>query len=152
MEVPTHTNALESLSAVDFAHLLIEQIDKELNKTTPVLDSTKEDLISDDPKRFADINDRASDQEIWSKATILAQGEQARISKLRAAKERLLQCVQRNSCSFLECEECGTQIDRRRLCAQPTTRKCTVCKNLEERHGHKTYGHAPGQHLWARRR
>jgi DnaK suppressor protein len=102
----------------------------QLNEQLSVLlghnDGTVERL-EDEPHGHADPNDRASAESDRSFDLRLRDRDRKLIGKIREAIERI------EAGTFGVCEDCGQEIDDRRLSARPVTNQCIECKEDAER-------------------
>ena len=74
----------------------------------------------------ADSKERAKELEDSEVVDALGNEARAEIRKISAALRRM------DSGDFGICEECGTEIERRRIQAHPYARECIDCARLEE--------------------
>jgi DnaK suppressor protein len=82
--------------------------------------------LKDEPKHFADLNDRATQEEEFNLELRARDREADLVVKIDEALKRL------NDGDYGYCEECGVEIGLRRLEARPTATLCIDCKTLAE--------------------
>jgi DnaK suppressor protein len=82
--------------------------------------------LKDDPKHFADLNDRATQEEEFNLELKARDREADLVAKIDEALKRL------HEGDYGYCEECGIEIGIRRLEARPTATLCIDCKTLAE--------------------
>lgn len=82
--------------------------------------------LRDESSQFADLNDRATQEEEFS----LELRARDRESKLASKINEALKALDEHEYGY--CEECGVEIGVRRLEARPTATLCIDCKTLEE--------------------
>lgn len=103
---------------------------KELLRTWRAALTTKIDTavshLKDEPKHFADLNDRATQEEEFSLELKARDREAESVIKIDEALKRL------HEGDYGYCEECGIEIGIRRLEARPTATLCIDCKTLAE--------------------
>lgn len=145
----TPINQIESLPDKEFVFALLLEIDRQIEREEALYQSHKETVCSHEEYRFADPNDRASREEASSVCETLLKGVGARIGKLRTARTRIEMALKKNNLDeILFCHGCGTDIQKSRLLAQPTTSWCCDCKTLQEEKTHRFHGSLPGHHMW----
>ena len=98
-------------------------------------------LIKADNTKEPDPNDMASTTELSNARLARIDGLQARIEKLRAAKER----IEKGTFDGI-CKKCGDVIPFERLLAQPSTMLCSDCKTIDESIQLIRFGFKSGQH------
>ncbi len=96
---------------------------------TALLDNNDEtiDRLEDESHSHADPNDRASAESERSFDLRLRDRDRKLIGKIREALQRI------EKGTFGVCDDCGLDIDERRLSARPVTTQCIECKEDEER-------------------
>ncbi|MCL2831206.1 MAG: RNA polymerase-binding protein DksA [Betaproteobacteria bacterium] len=109
---------------------------KQLTHFRTMLESLKEDLISDIERTvhtmqdeatvFADPNDRASQETDIAIELRNRDRERKLIKKIEETINRI------NSGDYGYCDKCGVEIGIKRLEARPTATLCIDCKTLEE--------------------
>ena len=103
---------------------------KELLRTWRATLVTKLDTavshLKDEPKHFADLNDRATQEEEFNLELKARDREADLVSKIDEALKNL------HDGDYGYCEECGIEIGIRRLEARPTATLCIDCKTLAE--------------------
>lgn len=82
--------------------------------------------LKDEPKHFADLNDRATQEEEFNLELKARDREADLVSKIDEALKSL------HDGDYGYCEECGIEIGIRRLEARPTATLCIDCKTLAE--------------------
>lgn len=82
--------------------------------------------LKDEPKHFADLNDRATQEEEFNLELKARDREADLVSKIDEALKRL------HDGDYGYCEECGIEIGIRRLEARLTATLCIDCKTLAE--------------------
>lgn len=82
--------------------------------------------LRDESGQFADLNDRATQEEEFSLELRARDRESKLVNKINEALKAL------NDDEYGYCEECGIEIGIRRLEARPTATMCIDCKTLEE--------------------
>ncbi len=82
--------------------------------------------LKDEPKHFANLNDRATQEEEFNLELRARDREADLVVKIDEALKRL------NDGDYGYCEECGVEIGLRRLEARPTATLCIDCKTLAE--------------------
>jgi len=82
--------------------------------------------LKDEPKHFADLNDRATQEEEFNLELRARDREADLVSKIDEALKSL------HDGDYGYCEECGVEIGIRRLEARPTATLCIDCKTLAE--------------------
>ncbi len=82
--------------------------------------------LKDEPKHFADLNDRATQEEEFNLELRARDREAGLVGKIDEALKRL------NDGDYGYCEECGVEIGLRRLEARLTATLCIDCKTLAE--------------------
>ncbi len=82
--------------------------------------------LKDEPKHFADLNDRASQEEEFNLELKARDREADLVLDIDEALKRL------HDGDYGYCEECGVEIGIRRLEARPTATLCIDCKTLAE--------------------
>ena len=82
--------------------------------------------LKDEPKHFADLNDRATQEEEFNLELKARDREADFVSKIDEALKSL------HDGDYGYCEECGIEIGIRRLEARPTATLCIDCKTLAE--------------------
>ncbi len=82
--------------------------------------------LKDDPKHFADLNDRATQEEEFTLELKARDREADLMIRIDEALKRL------HEGEYGYCEECGIEIGIRRLEARPTATECIDCKTLSE--------------------
>lgn len=82
--------------------------------------------LKDEPKQFADLNDRATQEEEFNLELKARDREADLVSDIDEALRRL------HEGEYGYCEECGIDIGIRRLEARPTATLCVDCKTLAE--------------------
>lgn len=82
--------------------------------------------LRDESSQFADLNDRATQEEEFS----LELRARDREAKLASKIKEALKALEEHEYGY--CEECGVEIGVRRLEARPTATLCIDCKTLEE--------------------
>lgn len=82
--------------------------------------------LKDEPKHFADLNDRASQEEEFNLELKARDREADLVVDIDEALKRL------HDGDYGYCEECGVDIGIRRLEARPTATLCIDCKTLAE--------------------
>jgi DnaK suppressor protein len=110
--------------------------EKDLQFLTEKLRAWKEELISEatrtvddmteEKAQFADPTDRASMETDRNFLLRIRDRERKLISKIDLALERIEEGI------FGLCEECGEEIDFKRLEARPVATLCIECKTLQE--------------------
>lgn len=83
--------------------------------------------LEDEPLSHADPNDRASAESERNFDLRLRDRDRKLIGKIREALQRI------EAGTFGICDDCGLDIDERRLSARPVTTQCIECKEDEER-------------------
>ncbi len=82
--------------------------------------------LKDEPKHFADLNDRATQEEEFNLELKARDREADLVADIDEALKRL------RDGEYGYCEECGVDIGIRRLEARPTATLCIDCKTLAE--------------------
>lgn len=82
--------------------------------------------LKDEPKHFADLNDRATQEEEFNLELKARDREADLVVKIDEALKSL------HDGDYGYCEECGVEIGIRRLEARPTATLCIDCKTLAE--------------------
>lgn len=82
--------------------------------------------LKDEPKHFADLNDRATQEEEFNLELKARDREADLVAKIDEALKRLQEG------DYGYCGECGIEIGIRRLEARPTATLCIDCKTLAE--------------------
>ena len=82
--------------------------------------------LKDDSHQYADLNDRATQEEEFS----LELRTRDREANLAAKINEALKALDEGDYGY--CEECGVEIGIRRLEARPTATQCIDCKTLSE--------------------
>lgn len=90
--------------------------------------------LKDEPKHFADLNDRATQEEEFNLELKARDREADLVSDIEEALKRL------HEGDYGYCEECGIEIGIRRLEARPTATSCVDCKTLAEMRERQTGG------------
>lgn len=139
-------NAISSLSDQDFALLLKQEIQRQMELQKSLLGIHTRDL-QDIEGVLADRFDNATIEEIRNRAFRLSEAEHNRYKKLETALRRLEIATERSYWNVFICS-CGNNIDRKRLMAQPTTTLCCDCKSQQEESERRVHGYAPGRHMW----
>lgn len=103
-----------------------------LNKLDTAVSQLKEE-----PKHFADLNDRATQEEEFNLELRARDREADLITHIDEALKRL------HDGDYGYCEECGVEIGLRRLEARPTATLCIDCKTLAEMRERQSRGPAP---------
>ncbi|MGI5865368.1 MAG: RNA polymerase-binding protein DksA [Myxococcales bacterium] len=85
------------------------------------------DRLEDESLSHADPNDRASAESERNFDLRLRDRDRKLIGKIREALKRI------EAGTFGVCDDCGLDIDERRLSARPVTTQCIECKEDEER-------------------
>lgn len=82
--------------------------------------------LKDDSQQFADLNDRATQEEEFS-LELRTRDREANLSSKISGALKLL-----DEGEYGYCDECGVEIGIRRLEARPTATSCIDCKTLAE--------------------
>ncbi|MES2204250.1 MAG: RNA polymerase-binding protein DksA [Pseudomonadota bacterium] len=82
--------------------------------------------LKDEPKHFADLNDRASQEEEFNLEWKARDRDADLVTKIDEALKSL------HDGNYGYCEDCGIEIGIRRLEARPTATLCIDCKTLAE--------------------
>lgn len=82
--------------------------------------------LKDEPKHFADLNDRATQEEEFNLELRARDRDVDLVSDIDEALKRV------HDGEYGYCEECGVEIGLRRLEARPTATLCIDCKTLAE--------------------
>lgn len=118
------TDSEEYMNPAQQAHF------KELLRTWRATLVTKLDTavshLKDEPKHFADLNDRASQEEEFNLELKARDREADLVANIDEALKSL------HDGDYGYCEECGIDIGIRRLEARPTATLCIDCKTLAE--------------------
>ncbi len=105
-----------------FAHRLEQERNRLLDEAIKLHD----DSISGQYKEMRDQMDHANFEEERFKFIRLKSRERIFMLKIETALERLRQGL------YFLCEECGEEIEMKRLEARPTTTLCIECKLMQE--------------------
>lgn len=111
---------------LEYFHKLLNQMLEEAQHNG---DNTIEEL-TDNNEVFADLADRASAESDRTFTLRLRDRELRLIRKIRAALRRI------EEGTYGICEECGEDIEVKRLIARPVTRLCINCKSSQENEEH----------------
>lgn len=91
--------------------------------------------LKTDPKHFADLNDRATQEEEFNLELKTRDREADLMIRIDDALKRL------HDGDYGYCDECGVEIGIRRLEARPTATECIDCKTLSEMRARQVGGH-----------
>lgn len=116
----------DKLTLNDYAEFR-ELLETEKNKLIKEALSLEDAKITISPEDLSDESDIATFEENQHLNLRLKSRERVLINKINKALQRI------ENKTYFDCEECDSQISKKRLLARPVTTMCIACKEAQER-------------------